>query len=270
MDLIANRSLYRFVPLLSRLVNRFLGGNFRFQALPHLFDVWADGMDLVIFEEFAAGTEALHLVELSERASLIQSPDYQKRFRREWEGLFSPRVYHRNLKHTEIIDCPDKSMVGQSFAQLAPQHGRDALAVFLNLVASYGPELRWHSAVANDRRAPLEQIVAHPDVLIGFSDAGAHLRNMAFYNFPLRLIKLARDAQKRGAGFMTIERAIHRVTGELGDWFGLPIGRLTPGRQADIVAVRPEALDSALDETHEEAMPGFNACVAWLDETKKL
>ena len=24
---------------------------------------------------------------------------------------------------------------------------------------------------------------------MGFSDAGAHLRNMAFYNFPLRLLK---------------------------------------------------------------------------------
>ena len=34
MDLIANRSLYRFVPLLSRLVNRFLGGNFGFRPSP--------------------------------------------------------------------------------------------------------------------------------------------------------------------------------------------------------------------------------------------
>ena len=44
----------------------------------------------------------------------------------------------------------------------------------------------------------LEWIVSHPDVQIGFSDAGAHLRNMAHYNFPLRMLKLVRDAELRG------------------------------------------------------------------------
>ena len=29
--------------------------------------------------------------------------------------------------------------------------------------------------------------------LIGFSDAGAHLRNMAFYNYPLRMLKFVKS-----------------------------------------------------------------------------
>ena len=33
-------------------------------------------------------------------------------------------------------------------------------------------------------------------VRIGFADSGAHIRNMAFYSFPLRL--LARDAERAG------------------------------------------------------------------------
>ena len=36
--------------------------------------------------------------------------------------------------------------------------------------------------MANDRREELERICQHPDILMGFSDAGAHLRNMAHYN----------------------------------------------------------------------------------------
>ena len=34
---------------------------------------------------------------------------------------------------------------------------------------------------------------------MGFSDAGAHLRNMAFYNFGLRLLRHVRDAERPAA-----------------------------------------------------------------------
>ena len=53
------------------------------------------------------------------------------------------------------------------------------------------------------------------------SAAGAHLRNMAFYNFGLRLLRHVRDAEKAGKPFMTIEQAVHRLTGELADWYHL-------------------------------------------------
>ncbi|WP_129574550.1 MULTISPECIES: hypothetical protein [Sorangium] len=33
----------------------------RLQALPEVFDLWADGIDLVVFEELGAGAAALHL-----------------------------------------------------------------------------------------------------------------------------------------------------------------------------------------------------------------
>ncbi len=50
----------------ARLINR-LGGNFRWQHLPVPFEVYADGIDLVIFEEFGAGAAALHLRDEVER-----------------------------------------------------------------------------------------------------------------------------------------------------------------------------------------------------------
>ncbi|MEE2757287.1 MAG: amidohydrolase family protein [Myxococcota bacterium] len=257
MDIIANRYIYRIVPWLSRFFNRLLGADFRFQALPNPFDVWADGMELVIFEEFASGTEAIHLNNLAQRAELLKDPRYIKRFRRHWKSLFSPRVYHRNFKHTEILDCPDKRLIGQSFFDIAKSQGQDPVAVFLNLASEYGDRLRWYSMVANDRLKPLERIVSHPDVLIGFSDAGAHLRNMAHYSFPVRMLKLVHDAEKRGEEFMSIEHAVHRLTGEIADWFRLPSGHLKVGRQADVVIIDPKGLDDKLEATHEVEMPGF-------------
>lgn len=257
MDLIADRRVRWLVPMLTRVVNRVLGGDFRMQALPNPFEVRADGIDLVIFEEFAAGTEALHLTDLADRADLMRDPAWRRRFRKQWGSLFLPRVYHRDLRHSTIEACPDARVVGRSFVDVAAERGQHPADLFLDLCAEHGPALRWHTVVANDRREPLQRITADPDVLIGFSDAGAHLRNMAFYNFPLRLLRLVREAEQRGAPYMSVERAVHRVTGEIAGWFGLDVGVVAEGRQADLVVVNPEGLDADCDVLHESEMPGF-------------
>jgi N-acyl-D-aspartate/D-glutamate deacylase len=99
------------------------------------------------------------------------------------------------------------------------------------------------------------------DILVGFSDAGAHLRNMAFYNMHLRMLRLARDAERDGVPFMSVERAVWRCTGELAEWFGLDAGVLAEGRRADVVVVDPEALDDRLDARHEAPIPELGGCV---------
>lgn len=256
MDVKADRLAFRIAGALTRLLNRFFRADIRMQALPNVFDLWADGVDLVVFEEFEAGTAALHLTDAVQRSRLLEDAAYRKRFRRQWQNKLLPRAFHRNLEHTNILACPDESVVGKSFAEVAEARGDDALDVFLDLVARHGERLRWYSVMGNDRPEWLRWIVAHPDVLIGFSDAGAHLRNMAHYNFPLRLLKLVRDAEARGAPFMTTARAVQRLTSEIADWLGLDAGALVEGRRADVVVVDPAHLDD-VEAVHEEPMPEF-------------
>jgi N-acyl-D-aspartate/D-glutamate deacylase len=257
MDIIADRTVCWLVPLITRFFNRVLGADFRMQALPNLFDVWSDGMQLVVFEEFGAGTEAINHVDLDERAQLLRDPDYRRRFRKQWTNFLLPKVYHRDFKYSEVLGCPDVSVVGKSFAQIAEERDCHVVDAFLDLAAEHGEQLRWYSVMANDRRGPLERIASHPDVLIGFSDAGAHLRNMAHYNFPLRMLKLARDAELRGEPFMTMGAAVHRVTGEIAEWFRIDAGVLDEGKRADLVVIDPTKLDESLEEAHEEEMEGF-------------
>ena len=224
------------------------------QALPNMFDVWSDGMELVIFEEFAAGSEAMHLAELSARTELLLDPDYRKRFKKQWGNIFLPRVYHRNFKHSTIVGCPDKRLEGQSFFQIARNRKQHVVDTFLDLCAEHKDQLRWYSVIGNDRKKPLQHISSHPAILIGFSDAGAHLRNMAFYNFPLRLLKLAQDDNE---GFMSIERAVHRLTGEPASWFQIEAGILKEGYRADLVVVDPEHLDDELEKSYEQEIEYF-------------
>jgi N-acyl-D-aspartate/D-glutamate deacylase len=92
---------------------------------------------------------------------------------------------------------------------------------------------------------------------MGFSDAGAHLRNMAFYNFPVKLLRRVRDAELAGEPFMTTQHAIHRLTAEVADWFGLPGGTLREGDRADFVVIDPAGLDDSVDAYHEEKVPFY-------------
>lgn len=257
MDIIADRKVYWLVPIFTRFFNKFLDADFRMQALPNLFDVWSDGMQLVVFEEFGAGTEAINHVDLTERAALLKDPDYRRRFRKQWTNFLLPKVYHRDFQYSEVLGCPDPTVVGKSFAQISQDRGCHVVDAFLDLAAEHGESLRWYSVMANDRLGPLEYIAAHPDVLIGFSDAGAHLRNMAHYNYPLRLLKLARDAELRGAPFMTMGQAVHRVTAEIAEWFQIDAGVLDEGKRADLVVVDPTKLDESIEQAHEAPMEDF-------------
>jgi N-acyl-D-aspartate/D-glutamate deacylase len=258
MDAKAARLPFRLVGLLSRLT-RLLGADVRFQSLPNVFDLWVDGMEAPVFEEISAGTAALHVKDPTARAALLRDGSFRARFKSEWAGWLFGRAYHRDLFDTEILACPDSSVVGKSFGALAREQGIAPVDVFLELVAQHGDALRWYTVIGNDRPEWLRWIMRHPQVLIGFSDAGAHLRNMAHYNFPLRMLKAVRDEEARGRPFLTTGRAVARLTSELADFLGLDAGRLAVGARADLVVVRPEGLDAAVDAIHEAPLEGFGA-----------
>jgi N-acyl-D-aspartate/D-glutamate deacylase len=241
----------------ARLVNR-LGGDFRWQHLPVPFEVYADGIDLVIFEEFGAGAAALHLRDEVERNAMMREEDYRRRFRKEYESKFGVRVWHRDFFDADIVDCPDASVIGKSFGQVGlDRGGLHPVDAFLDLVLEHGEALRWRTTISNHRPEVLKKLARDPGVQMGFSDAGAHLRNMAFYNMGLRLLRHVRDAEAAGTPFMTVEAAVHRLTGELADWYRLDAGHLRVGDRADVVIIDPAHLDERLDAYAEESVPQY-------------
>jgi N-acyl-D-aspartate/D-glutamate deacylase len=251
MDIRADRLAFRIAGALARLANRWLRADFRMQALPNPFDLWADGVDLVVFEEFAAGAAALHLQTELERRELFASPEYRERFHRQWRDRLLPRAFHRDLGLAVVRACPDATLVGHTFVEIARDRGVDPIDAFLDLVAEHGKALRWYTVMGNDRPDALEWIVRHPDILVGFSDAGAH------YNFPLRLLRLVAESHRVGKPCMPIERAVHRLTAEIADWLGIDAGALATGRRADVVVLDPAGLDGTLEDFHEAEMPEF-------------
>ena len=56
---------------------------------------------------------------------------------------------------------------------------------------------------------------------------------------------------------MPLEQAVWRLTGELGQWFGVDAGTLQLDRRADVVVVDPSRLDDSLSQYHEAPMEAF-------------
>ncbi|MBW0019187.1 MAG: amidohydrolase family protein [Mycobacterium sp.] len=243
----------------TRILNKLLGSSVRFQHLPVPFELYSDGIDLPVFEEFGAGTAALHLREQIERNDLLADKSYRRRFRREFDRIkLGPSLWHKDFHDAMIVDCPDRSLIGKSFGTIAKERGLHPLDAFLDVLVENGERnVRWTTIVANHRPKQLNKLAAEPSVHMGFSDAGAHLRNMAFYNFPLRLLKRTRDADRAGTPFLSIQRAVHRLTGELAEWFGINAGTLREGDRADFVVIDPSHLDESVDGYHEAEVPFY-------------
>ncbi len=245
----------------THFINRVAHADFRWQTLPVPFETYADGMEFVVFEEFPAGQAALHLTSHDLRSEMFKDPDYRRRFREDVEKRFGPRVWHRDFDDAHIVECPDTTVTGRTVGDVARERDQNPGDVFLDLLVEHGSRLRWRTLIGNHRPEVVEKLVSEPATLIGFADSGAHIRNMAFYNFPLRLLKLVRDAEERGQPVMPIEKAVWRLTGELANWFGVDAGVLAIGKRADVVVIDPLQLNDRLSEYHEAPMQAFGGLV---------
>lgn len=238
------------------LMRRAARADIRLQSLPQPFRLWTDGLENPVLEEIGAGTEALHLAGKA-RTELLRDPAWRERFTSQWSNKWKGRAYHRDLAEARIVDAPDTSLAGRTFAEVADARGADRVTTFLDLQAEFGNDLRWTTTVGNANPESVAWIVEHPQAIIGFSDAGAHLRNMAFYSFPLHLLRLVKQRRDDGQPVLSLGRAVHRVTGEIADYLGIDAGRLAVGARADITVIDPEALDERVDEVVEAPMPGM-------------
>ena len=216
---------------IARLINR-LGGDFRWQHLPVPFEVYADGIDLVIFEEFGSGAAALHLRDEVERNALMRDEDYRRRFRKDYESKFGLRVWHRDFFDAEIVECPDATRDRQVLRPGRRRRGGDCTRSTRSST--------WCSSTAprcaGARRSPTTGprcSRSWPATPACRSASPTPARTCATWRSTTSgCACCGTSTTPSGAGtpFMTIEQAVHRLTGELADWYGLDAGHLRDRR----------------------------------------
>jgi N-acyl-D-aspartate/D-glutamate deacylase len=249
LDAVHNRQLWRtFSPILY-LLNQILGGNIRFQTIAEPFTIYGDGPLTPLFEEIASGVQLNSCDSRSEREQLWQSNGFRDRFRQEWQSGWR-KSFHRQLDLMTIVRCPETSWEGLSFGAIAALTNQEPIDCFIDALQKYDTDIRWVATGANDRLKPRLELLKHPHIFPGFTDAGAHVRSLGYYDGALSLLK-----QAVTTGFLTPQAAIARVTGEPAQWWRLDTGVLKVGAKADLLLLSPTGLHQPISPQIEIADP---------------
>jgi N-acyl-D-aspartate/D-glutamate deacylase len=263
LDMSDHPQLWRLFPLVTFVVNRLLGGNLRFQTLAEPFAIYADGPITPLFEEFAAGVELNSCATAEARRALWASDTFRARFRADWERR-EMRTFHRDPARMWIVASPEADHVGRSVAEIAAARGSTATATLIDLLATHDEQLRWVACGANERPAIRRRLLAHPHIHPGFTDAGAHSRNLAFFDGALAVLREAVST-----ACMSPERAVARVTGEVARWFNLDAGELREGRRADLCFSLPPPCRHRCRRRSRSPIPCSKVPGAWSSAARR-
>lgn len=144
----------------------------------------------------------------------------------------------------DTYSAANEGLSGRVVADIAAERGQDSFATLVEIAAA--DELRtvlWPMPTDNDPAswALRAQTWDEEDVLLGGSDAGAHLDRMAGAPYPTRFL----GDCLRGRRLVGLERAVAMMTGEPAAAFGLRgRGLVAPGYAADLVVLDPATVDS--------------------------
>jgi len=257
LDLKSNPFLHRITRASGFIANKILRGNYRWQTLSAPFTIHLEGLNVNAFEEFESGALLRDMKDESELYKKINEPEFRAQFKEHVSAIFTVGLWHRDFSDGWITDCPDASLIGKNFEEIGQTYGVDAVDAYFDLATKHKENLRWKTNYGNHRPEIMHKLLASPYTQVGFGDSGAHIRSLAMYNFPLRMLKYVRDAQLAGKPFMTTAQGVNKVTADLADWFGLDAGYIREGDRADVVIINPEGLNDDIEAIHEAPMEGF-------------
>jgi N-acyl-D-aspartate/D-glutamate deacylase len=138
----------------------------------------------------------------------------------------------------------NEGLKGRSVKELAEERGQEPFDALVDICNN--DELRtilWPMPTDSDPDtwALRGQAWAEEDIMLGGSDAGAHLDRMAGAPFPTRFL----GDMIRGRKLVPLERAVQMLTGAQADVFGIKDrGYLREGFHADLVVFDPETIAS--------------------------
>jgi N-acyl-D-aspartate/D-glutamate deacylase len=195
-----------------------------------------------------------------EKIRAIADPAVRDKLR---AGLRSPEGQRREIalieRHTVVqgISPASRAIEGRKLGDVAAERGIDALDLLLDLMVA--DELRTGMAprpVGDDPSLwPVrEQLWRDPRVMIGASDAGAHLDMLSTFDYAASYLELTRDRSD-----MPIEAAVHRLTDAPARLYGLrERGRLAEGWWADLCVFEAERVAQGEVAWRDDLPGGFN------------
>jgi N-acyl-D-amino-acid deacylase len=218
------------------------------QLSPRTVDFRLNWDSSMMFMTMPAGWHKVVQARGAEQTRLLGDPAWRDAARAEWDTVTKAMFPHTRIDRVRIVETApgvDEHLLGTSLAEVVAERGGHPSDVLADLVAAnvVDDEIRLGVVAVGVANADVEGVartLTDPAVLVSSSDAGAHVQMLCASGDTTLL--LARHVRERGD--MTLERAVHELSGRQADVFGFgDRGVIAPGKAADLVVF-------ALDELH--------------------
>ena len=161
-----------------------------------------------------------------------------------WRALAAGDLEHSRMKPrwetfevSESERFPD--LVGRRVSDLARERGCSPLDTMCDLSVAEDLTTRFRAYIANDDVDEVGKLLTHDHVVLGLSDAGAHVDQLCDAPLPTDLL----GTWVRERKVMPLERAVRKLTGEPADIFGfVRRGYLREGNWADVCVFDPSTV----------------------------
>lgn len=158
---------------------------------------------------------------------------------KDWSGESMGEIFRRYLAWQDSSSASRGEEESEAFERAAEYGVKDDCAFFLHLLKAFDTDLYWYTYAANVDPDGVRRLILDSQLLPGFSDSGAHITNMAFYDANLRALQIAaRD------GLETVAYMVKRLTREPAEFFGIDAGTIEVGDVADLALIDPDELST--------------------------
>ena len=190
---------------------------------------------------------------LDERVAKLSEPETREYLYQQSQlpeaGVFLRLTNWGTYSIGDTFSSENEGLSGRSVGDIARERGgsgegQNAFDVLCDIVvADGGRTILWPHPTDDDAEswAMRGDLWEQPDILIGGSDAGAHLDRMCGAPYTTQWL----GDSLRGRKLVNLETAIHLLTDRPARLFGLTKrGQVQPGWYADLVIFDPETIDS--------------------------
>ncbi len=202
--------------------------------------------DAQTFDEFPVWKNLMFLPEEARKQAFADA-ETRKKMR---DDMAEPRPvsFHRNWGRViveKVTKAENQRYVGKSVAEVAALRKIDALDAFLDLSLEENLDTTFETTNRGFNPEVMSTIMKSPYVIIGTSDAGAHVQFGADFGYCTTLLAMwVRDRE-----MISLEQAIHKLTFHVASVYGIEgRGLLRSGFAADVTIFDPKTIKACAPE----------------------